>query len=139
MAALEHMSLKVKRLNGSVASPHSCEVKIQLPAASIVLWHMCRLPGARVIAKKSWAMTDDFEGYFLYKSRLFLLETPFVNIELSMLGQPANEVLWAEVEAHLRNFNNWLNVLFPLVFARYLFVPFNPSKQLLQAHGQQAS
>lgn len=131
------MSLKVKRFNGTDTSPHSCEVTIPLPAASIVLWHMSRLPGARVIAKKSWVMTDDFEGYFLYKSRLFLLETPFVNIELSMLGQPADEVLWAEVEGHLRNFNNWLNFLFPLAFARYLFMPFNPPKQLLQAHGQQ--
>lgn len=81
-------------------------------------------------------MTDDFEGYFLYKGRLFLLGTPFVNIELSMLGLPADDPLWSEVEGHLKNFNNWLNVFFPLAFARYLFVPFSPPKRLLQAHGQ---
>jgi hypothetical protein len=134
--ALERMSLKVKRFNVTESTPHSCEVAIQLPAASIVLWHMSRLPGARVIAKKSWAMTDDFEAYFLYKGRLFVLETPFVNIELSMLGQPGDETLFGEVEDHLKRFNVWLSLFFPLAFARYVFVPFSPPKQLLQAHGQ---
>ena len=131
------MSLNVKRFNPGTATPHSCEVAIQLPAASIVLWHMSRLPGAKVIAKKSWAMTDDFEGYFTYKGRLFVLETPFVNIELAMLGQPADQALWEEVEEHLKRFNNWLNFLSPLAFARYLLTPFNPPKALLQAHGQE--
>ena len=81
-------------------------------------------------------MTDDFEGYFLYKSRLFLLETPFVNVELRMLGQPADEPLWAEVEGRLKDFNLWLIVLSPLAFLRYFFSPFNPPSELLQAHGQ---
>lgn len=130
------MSLRVKRFNETESCPHSCEVMIQLPAASIVLWHMSRLPGVDVIAKKSWAMTDDFEGYFLYKDRLFLLDTPFVNIELSMLGQPADALLFEEVERHLCRFNNWLNFLSPFAFVRYLFTPFNPPKQLLQLHGQ---
>ncbi len=132
------MSLKVKRFNATDSCPHSCEVSVQLPSASIILWHMSRLPGARVVAKKSWAMTDDFEGYFLYKGRLFLLDTPFVNIELSMLGQPADEALFAEVEGHLTRFNHLLSIFFPIAFLRYFFTPFNPPKALLQAHGQTA-
>ena len=81
-------------------------------------------------------MTDDFEGYFLYKGRLFLLDTPFVNIELSMLGQPADESLFSEVEGHLCRFNHLLSFLFPLAFLRYTLTPFNPPKALLLAHGQ---
>ena len=130
------MSLGITRFNGSEAAPHMCEVDVQLPSASIVLWHMARLPGARVVARKSWAMTDDFEAYFLYRDRLFVLETPFVNIELRMLGQPADAPLWNEVEAHLKNFSKWLVLLSPLAFARYLLVPFNAPESLLQAHGQ---
>ena len=130
------MSLSLTKFNGTTLTPHSCEVTIQLASASIVLWHMSRLAGARVIAKKSWVMTDDFEGYFLYKGRLFVLETPFVGIELGMLGQPDDQPLWGEVEAYLQKFNNWLSLLSPLAFARYLFTPFNPSKQLLRDHGQ---
>ena len=130
------MSLSLTKFSGTVLTPHSCEVTTQLPSASIVLRHMSRLAGTRVIAKKSWVMTDDFEGYFLYKGRLFVVETPFVNIELGMVGQPNDEALWAEVELHLQKFNNWLNLLSPFAFARYLFTPFNPSTQLLRGHGQ---
>lgn len=130
------MSLNLTKFNGETLTPHSCEVTMQLASASIVLWHMSRLAGARVIAKKSWVMTDDFEGYFFYKDRFFVLETPFVNIEFEMLGQPDDQLLWDEVEAHLQKFNNWLTLLSPLAFARYLFTPFNPSKQLLRDHGQ---
>ena len=73
-------------------------------------------------------------GYFLYKGRLFLLETPFVNIELRRVGSPPDQVLYDEVEAHLKRFNNWLNLLSPLAFARYIFTPFNPPAELLEKH-----
>jgi len=55
----------------------------------------------------------------------------------ALCGQPPDEALWSEVEAHVKSFNNWLTPLWPFAFALYLFTPFNPSKQLLQAHGQQ--
>ena len=108
---------------------------MQLPAASVVLWHMARLPGTQVIAKKSWAMTDDFEAYFLYKGRLFVLETPFVNLWLSLIGQPADEPLFAEVEAHLQRFSHLMHIFIPFALLRYFFTPYNPPQELLREHG----
>ena len=129
------MGLRTKRLNGTETEPFSCEVQIQLPAASIVLWHMASLPGAQVIAKKSWAMTDDFEAYFLYKGRLFVLETPFVNLWLSLIGQPGDEPLFAEVETHLQRFSHLMHVLTPFALLRFLLTPYNPPQKLLREHG----
>lgn len=133
------MSLPTTRLGSTESEPHSLEVDIQLPSASILLWHLSRLPGLQVVAKKSWAMTDDFEAFFLYKGRLFVMETPFVNVCVSLLGNPSDEQLFSEIENQVKGFNRWMMLLFPLAIVRYIFVPFNPSQNLLKRHGVAAN
>src|SRR5262245_3541337 len=129
------MSLRTVRLGATDAEPISLEVTIQLPSALMLLWHVSRLPGAEVIAKKSWALTDDFEAYFLYKGRLFVLETPFAKVWVSLLGKPPDEQLFSEVERQVQRFSLWALLLTPVAFARYFFTPLNPPRDLLQRHG----
>jgi hypothetical protein len=126
------MSLKTRRL---VGSPPRCEVIGEFLAPSTVLWHMERLPGAQVLAKKSWVLTDDFEAFFQYKGRLFVLETPLVDLWLSMIGEPADDSLFAEVETHLQRFNRWSQYLAPVAVLRYLFTPLNPPRHMLDQGG----
>jgi hypothetical protein len=132
------MSLETKRLGGSEREPLALEIQAALPSASVVLWHLERLRGVEVISKKSWVLTDDFEAYFLYKDRLFVLQTPFVMIWLSMLGQPVNESIFAELERHLQTFPIWTSLLFPLSLVKYLFKPHNPPSGVLYQHDPDA-
>jgi hypothetical protein len=128
------MPLRTERLGATEQEPLSLEVASQLAPASTLLWHLSQLPGLRVIAKKSWALTDDFEAYFLYKGRLFVMETPFVNVWVSLVGQPTDEQLFSEVESQVQQFSAWAYFLAPLAIVRYFFTPFNPPLKLLQQH-----
>jgi hypothetical protein len=74
------------------------EVQQMLPLASPLLWHVARLRGVRVLAKNSYALTDDFEAYFTYGGRLFVMETPFARVNVALLGEVADEALFAQVE-----------------------------------------
>lgn len=114
--------------------PLSLEVASELTPASTLLWHVSQLPGLKVIAKKSWALTDDFEAYFLYKGRLFVMQTPFVNVWVSLIGEPPDEALFSEVESQVRRFSAWTYLLAPLAIIRFFFCPFSPSIRLLEQH-----
>ena len=133
------MPLRTKRLQGNDDEPLSLEVEGWLSPASTLLWHLCKLPSLNVVAKKSWALTDDFEAYFSYKGRLFIMQTPMVDVWVSLIGQPPDEELFSEIEAHVQRFrgSSYFVALFAAI--RFFFVPFNPPRQLLQAQGVNAS
>ena len=128
------MALFTDRLGGTEKEPLALEVANRLAPASCLLWHLARLPGLRVVAKKSWALTDDFEAYFLYRGRLFVMETPLVNVWISLIGQPADEEVFDEVEAHVQRFTSWLYLLAPVAILRFSLLPFNPPRRLLKQH-----
>jgi uncharacterized membrane protein len=129
------MALKTERLAATEKVPHALEVasKLLSPCA-LLLFLSLRLPGLKVIAKKSWALTDDFEAYFLYKGRLFVMETPYVNVWVSLLGRVADEQLFSEVEAQVRCYSFWVSFLTPIAVLRYAIAPFNPPDDMLKQH-----
>ena len=116
------MTLATTRLGATAKEPLSLEVVAQITPASVLLLHLAQLPGLRVIAKKSWALTDDFEAYFLYKDRLFVMNTPFVNVWVSLIGQPPDESAFAEVETQVQSFSAWTYLLAPVAIAWYLLL-----------------
>jgi hypothetical protein len=128
------MTLATVRLGATKKEPLSLEASSQLPSASALLMHVESLPGVRVIAKKSWVLTDDFEAYFTYKGRLFVMNTPFVNVWISLIGQPADEGLFKEVEVQAQSYRWFHAFLSPIAFAKYFFLPFNPPQSLLEQH-----
>ena len=130
------MTLRTERLGPTEREPLSLEVSSQIAPASVLLLWLERLPGLRVIAKKSWVLTDDFEAFFLYKGRLFVINTPLVNVWVSLIGQPADDVLFGEIESEVQRFSAWYYLLAPIAIVRYLPLPFNPSPQLLAQHEQ---
>jgi hypothetical protein len=129
------MPLRSERLGGTEKEPLSLEVSSQLLSASALLLHLeLALPGVNVIAKKSWVLTDDFEAYFTYKGRLFVLNTPFVNVWVSLIGLPADEALFGEVERAVWSYSWGHSLLGPLAFAKYFFLPFNPPRAVVEQH-----
>ena len=130
------MPLSTKRLGCTDTAPLCLEVVTQIAPASCLLWHLSRLPGLQVIAKKSWALTDDFEAYFLYKGRLYVMQTPMVNVWISLIGQPPNEEDFREIEEQVQRFSAPHYLFAPLSILRYFFSPFKPPRHLLQQHEQ---
>lgn len=131
------VSLTTNRLGVTPEEPHTLEVREMLPVPSPLLWHLTGLRGLRVIAKKSWALTDDFEAYFTYKGRLFIMETPFAKVNAVLLGSTPDEALFSEVEAQVQSFPWYLLVLTPIALLRFFVLPFNPSLKTLERFGAQ--
>jgi hypothetical protein len=125
------VSLTTRRLGASDTLPLTLEVESGLVSESGLLLHLEGLPGLTVIAQKSWWMTDDFEAYFTYKGRLFILNTPFVQVCVSLVGQPPDDVAFSEVEAQVRSYR-----LPPLrawrASWRYFWLPFNPPRRMVE-------
>ena len=129
------MTLRTKRLGSTSAEPHTLEVQPYLAGASTLLWHVARLPGVHVLAKKSFAMTDDFEAYFSYKQRLWVMETPFAKINVCLLAQPADEQLFREVESWVQRYPHALSLLLPVAWLRYSVLAFTPPRAVFQSFG----
>jgi hypothetical protein len=129
------MSLTTKRLGSTPDEPHTLEVQEMLPLASPLLWHVSRLQGVKVVAKKSWAFADDFEAFFTYKDRLFVMETPFSNVQVVLLGRRPDETLFSEVEMHVRRFPPAICLIAPIALLRFFFLPFNPSSKIFHRYG----
>jgi hypothetical protein len=129
------MSLTTKRLGSTPDEPHTLEVQEMLPLASPLLWHVTRLKGVKVVAKKSWALTDDFEAYFTYRDRLFVKETPFSNIHIVLLGRGTDETLFSDVELHVQRFARAVCLIAPIALMRFFFLPFNPSSKIFHRYG----
>jgi hypothetical protein len=51
------------------------------------------------------------------------------------VGQPADEPLFAEIEAHIQSFSSTFYLAAPIAAVRFFFVPFNLSREVLTAHG----
>jgi hypothetical protein len=128
------MALSTHRLGATDKEPFSLEVD-DWPWPSTVLWHLSRkLPGLRIIAKRSWALTDDYEAYFIFRGRLFVLESPHAKIWVSIIGPSTDESIFREVEVAIQRYPWWAGFLLPITFCRYFFTPLSPPKGLVEAY-----
>jgi len=88
--------------------------------------HIEKLNGVKILAKKSWGLTDDFEAYFEYKGYRFIVETPFVEVEVTVIDKRVPKEIIKEVLEHAANYK-WVNpIIFIWAMLRYFLLPFNP-------------
>lgn len=120
------MKLTIIRASDPTRGQYSLEIEEIAPVtpASRLLWHIAQLPGVTVLAKKSWALTDDFEAYFTYKGQLFCLQTPFVNACLVMRA-PGDPVVFQEIEDHISQYRVPSALVSLLAVLRFFVLPFN--------------
>ena len=106
----EELSLKIK---GFKYSPTS------------ILVHLEKLDGLKIIAKKSWVLTDDFEAYFTYKDFTFVLFTPFSEIEIEPDIKDTPKEITKEIFNHLNKYKTiWLYSYIKGLF-KYALLPYN--------------
>jgi len=92
-----------------------------------MLIHLERIKGLKVIAKKSWFLTDDFEAFFTFKGYVFVLYTPFAEIEVETHSKGVPREVTLEVFEHVKNYKIvWLHHSVLKGF-KYFFLPFNPN------------
>ena len=91
-----------------------------------ILLHLERLKGLKVIAKKSWLLTDDFEAYFIYKDHLFVLYTPFSEVVVEPASKNVPVKIIKEVFNHIKEYRIvWIHRSI-LGVLKYVLLPFNP-------------
>jgi hypothetical protein len=128
-------TLQTKRLGATEEEPHALEVQSFLLAASTLLLHLERTPGVHVVSKRAWALTDEFEAHFTYRGRLWVVETPFSLIWVSLLGRPGDDDLFLEIESRVQSYPWCMSLLAPVALLRYLLVRFTPSRKTFQRYG----
>ena len=88
--------------------------------------HIERLPIAKIETKKFWFLADDLEGFFTYKGFLFVVETPFYEVEACVVDKDIPSDIRDEVLNHAISYK-WVNPSrFTWAIVRYLTLPFNP-------------
>jgi hypothetical protein len=113
--------------------PHTLRVQAFMPEG--LLWHLTRLPGVQVVSTKTIAGDPtQFESYFLYKERLFVMEEPFW-VTISLLGQPPDKALFAEVEHHVQRYNRITSLYGAIAAAlRFFRLPRNPPRSVIDSY-----
>jgi hypothetical protein len=113
--------------------PHTLRVQAFMPEG--LLWHLTRLPGLQVVSTRTISGEPTrFESYFLYKERLFIMEEPFA-VTISLLGQPPDRALFAEIEAHVQRYNRLTSL--PGIISgafRFLWLPRHPPRRVLDRY-----
>jgi hypothetical protein len=90
-----------------------------------MLAYIDKLKGVKVISKKSWFLTDDYEAYFSYKNHLFIVYTPFTEVEVTVDKKDTPPQIIKEVLEHAASYNN-VSLLHSLVCSfKYFLLPFN--------------
>jgi len=90
-----------------------------------ILIHLERLEGLKVISKRSFLLTDEFEAYFTYKTHTFVLFTPFSEIEIEPDTKETPKEVTSEIFEHLYHYKMvWLhNYIYGLI--KYALKPSN--------------
>jgi hypothetical protein len=125
------ISLPTSRVAGTGSKAQTLRVMRALISGRSVLVHLTRLAGLQVVAARTDWQTDGdgFEAWFSYKNRLFHLNRPFL-VEISLLGQPASEALFAEVERYVQTYKR----LTSFGLRTFLFLPSAPSPSILDRY-----
>jgi len=138
------MRLATVRLAGTERRPHGLRI-FGYVGQEALLVHLSRLPGVKVVATKSdfSSRSSRFEAYFLYKERLFLQDvvvTPgewvplLLKPAVYLLGQPADEALFAEIENHIRSCSRLMAILGSVGAMRFWFLRRSPPEAILDRY-----
>jgi len=116
--------MKLTRLHSRPNAPPLIEIEPEFLFASIVLVHIERLPGVRVISKRSWILSDSFEAVFAYRGSRFLMSLPFGSITIAALETTTTRELIELLAAHIDAYHPVWPTQWLWALARYFFLPF---------------
>ena len=99
------MPLPNQRLGATREEPFATELTGRWPDATALSVHLSRLPDLKLVAKRSWPLTDDLELYFEYRGLPFVVESPFARLTLVALSPSTSERTYRELEDHILSYS----------------------------------
>jgi hypothetical protein len=116
--------MKFARLRQRPNKLPAIEIAEEFLFASTMLVHIERMVGIKLLAKRSWAMSDSFEAIFVFRGYRFAMELYYGCITVSADSPTTPRELLDELAAHIDNYHTvWPTQLFWGI-ARYFFLPF---------------
>ena len=107
------MGLKLKRLGGTKEEPFCIEIQGYWSDATMVLIHLERLNGIKVLSKASSTMTDDVQIEFEYKKYPFIITIPMAYIWISGNSPDVPKEIFEEIVEHIQNYKSvWPHQIF---------------------------
>ncbi len=94
-------------------------------SAVAILTHILRLPSTKVLAKKSWILTDDYQAEFEYKGYVFVICTPMDSVDIFPFDKSVPNEITIELYAHIKSFKSVSLFNRFLTTVNCIFVPFN--------------
>ncbi|MBI9091636.1 MAG: hypothetical protein JEZ12_20695 [Desulfobacterium sp.] len=98
------MPIKLKKLEGTEQEPYCIEIQGNWPDPTMILIHLERLTGIKVLSKASSVFTDDVQIEYTYKGYPFVAESPFSYLLISAKSPNVPETIFEEVVNHIENY-----------------------------------
>ncbi len=105
------------------------EIAEEFLFASTLLVHIERIAGLRLLAKRSWAMSDSFEATFCFDDHRFVMELCYGRIMIFATDPATPYELIDELTSHINNYRTVWPTQLLWAFTRYFFLPFNSAPE----------
>jgi len=115
--------MKLARLHERSKGPPIIEVEQEFLFASTILVHVERLPGLRVLAKKSSALSDSFEAVFEFSGHLFVMSLPFGSIIIAARDGNTPRAVLDRIADHIDRYRIVWPTQWIWAIVRYFFLP----------------
>jgi hypothetical protein len=100
------------------------EIADEFLFASTMLVHIERLADVKLLAKRSWAMSDSFAAIFTFHGHRFAMELRYGCIMIFAKERTTPPALIEALAAHIDNYQTVWPMQLLWAFARYFFLPF---------------
>ncbi|MGP4846942.1 hypothetical protein ACTXGQ_22730, partial [Marinobacter sp. 1Y8] len=90
-----------------------------------ILAYVLNITTTKVLAKKSWLLTDDYQAEFEYKGHVFVLCTPMDSVDIFPYDQSAPNEIIHELFNYIQNFKAPPFTKLITTFVKCFFLPWN--------------
>lgn len=90
-----------------------------------ILAHVLKLESTKVLAQKSWILTDDYQAEFSFKGRVFVISTFMDSVDISPHDKNVPNELAKELYGHIKDYTNISFFQRLSTFGHCFFKPFN--------------
>jgi len=90
-----------------------------------ILTHIMLLPEVKVLAKKSWFLSGDYQAEFSYKENVFVLFSPWDSVDISPYDANTSDDIALELYQYIKTYSGITFTKCLSTKLKCLFLPFN--------------
>ena len=113
-----------------IQKPYKPKIKIQIGenykfSPTSILAYLLKNNQVKIIAKKSWFLTDDYQSEFKYKEYVFELSTTSDSVDIMPLDRKTRDYVSNELYHYIKSYEKTPIVFRIKTWVYLLFLPFN--------------